>query len=190
MIKAVFLDRDGSINSDKKGYISNPNDFTLFSFSAPAIKILNDNNYLVFLVTNQSGVGRGYFTTKEVEVIHKKLKSDLAIYGAKIDKIYYSTFHKTGFSSDIYNNPLDRKPLPGMFERAKRDFDFDIKSSFMIGDKSSDIKFGKNCGLKTILLLTGEGEKSFYEKKEKPDFVCKNVLVAAKLIKDFNNLVK
>ena len=191
MKKAVFLDRDGTINADEHGYINKPDDLQLYPFAAEAISKLNKMGYLIFVVTNQAGVAYGYFKIEDVEKINAKLVNDLAKEKAKIDEIFYSPFHKNGIIEPFNIEHEDRKPGIGMFQKAKEMFDFNTKGSFMIGDKFSDIGFGKNAGLKTIFVRSGGGENEFLQKRNeteyKPDFIVKDLLVAVKLIEELQN---
>ena len=191
MKKAVFLDRDGTINADEHGYINKPDDLQLYPFAAEAISKLNKMGYLVFVVTNQAGVAYGYFKIEDVEKINAKLVNELAKGKAKIDEIFYSPFHKNGIIEPFNIEHEDRKPGIGMFQKAKEMFDFNTKGSFMIGDKFSDIGFGKNAGLKTIFVRSGGGENEFLQKRNeteyKPDFIVKDLLVAVKLIEELQN---
>jgi D-glycero-D-manno-heptose 1,7-bisphosphate phosphatase len=185
MTKAIFLDRDGTINPDG-GYINHPDDFKLYPFTAKAIKKFNDMGYLVIVVTNQSGIARGYMTKEDLKKIHDKMIALLSKDGAAIDEIFYSPYHPEG-TIEPYNVKSDeRKPGLGMFYKALKKYKFSTKDSFMIGDKYSDIEFGKNAGLTTILVKTGDGEKEFLQNrhkwKVKPDFVVENLLSAANLI--------
>ncbi len=185
-IKAVFLDRDGTINPDKNGYINHPDDFELYPFAAEAISLLNKSGYLVFIVTNQSGIAREYYTFKDLEIIHKKMQDSLTEEGAKIDDIYISPYHIEGKLEPYNIDHEDRKPGLGMFRKALKKHNFHIKSSFMIGDRYADIAFGKKAGLTTFLVLTGDGKKEFYKNRDsweyKPDFIVKNLMSAVKLI--------
>lgn len=189
--KAVFLDRDGTINSDEHGYINKPDDLQLYSFAAEAISRLNKMGYLVFVVTNQAGVAYGYFKIEDVEKINAKLINDLEKENAKVDEIFYSPFHEKGVVKPFNIYHKDRKPDIGMFQKAKDKYDFNTRESFMIGDRSSDIGFGKNAGLKTILVRSGDGENEFLQNRNnteyKPDFVVKDLLVAVKLIEELEN---
>ena len=189
--KAVFLDRDGTINADEYGYINKPDDLHLYPFAAKAIAKLNEMGYLVFVVTNQAGVAYGYFKIEDVEKINLKMVNDLAKGNAIIDEIFYSPFHKSGVIEPFNIQHEDRKPGIGMFQRAKDKYDFDTKGSFMIGDKFSDIGFGKNAGLRTIFVRSGGGENEFlqkrYETKYQPDYVVKDLSVAVKLIEELGN---
>ena len=189
--KAVFLDRDGTINSDEHGYINKPDDLHLYPFAAEAISKLNKMGYLVFVVTNQAGVAYGYFQIEDVEKINAKLVNDLAKGDAKVDEIFYSPFHKSGIIEPFNIYHEDRKPGIGMFQKAKDKYDFSTKESFMIGDKFSDIGFGKNAGLRTIFVHSGGGEIEFLQNRNEteyqPDFVVKDLLVAVKLIEELEN---
>ncbi|MCK4312378.1 MAG: HAD-IIIA family hydrolase [Candidatus Cloacimonetes bacterium] len=184
--KAVFLDRDGTINFDENGYINNPDDFQLFSFSGEAIVTLNEMGYLVFVVTNQSGVARNLYKVEDIELVHKKMTKNLGEKGAIIDDIFFSPYHKKGAVEPYNIDHEDRKPGLGMFKKALKKYNFNIKKSFMIGDRYADIVFGKKAGLTAILVLTGNGERAFYKKRKeweyKPDFVVRNLLSAVKLI--------
>ncbi len=188
MKKAVFLDRDGTINADEHGYINKPDDLHLYPYAAEAISKLNKMGYLVFVVTNQAGVAYGYFKIDDVEKINAKLVNELAKGKAKIDEVFYSPFHKKGIVEPFNIDHEDRKPGIGMFLKAKKMFDFNTKGSFMIGDKYSDIGFGKKTGLKTIFVRSGGGENEFLQNRNEteyqPDFVVKDLLVAVKLIEE------
>lgn len=190
-IKAVFLDRDGTINADEHGYINKPDDLQLYPFAAKAISKLNKMGYLVFVVTNQAGVAYGYFQIEDVEKINAKLVNDLEKGDAKVDEIFYAPFHKSGIIKPFNIHHEDRKPGIGMFQKAKDKYDFSTKESFMIGDRYSDIGFGKNAGLRTIFVRSGVGENEFVQNRNeaefKPDFVVKDLSVAVKLIEELEN---
>lgn len=185
MDKIVFLDRDGTINYDEFGYINKPDDLKLYSFSGKAIKTLNQAGFKIIVVTNQSGIARGYFTMDDLKAIHEKLTFELDKDGASIDKIYISPYHKDGHI-EPYNIDSDcRKPKPGMFFQAKKDFLFKPSECYMIGDKMSDIRFGHQFGMTTILVLSGEGHKTLEKRKKwtvQPDFIAENLLSASDLI--------
>jgi len=188
--KAVLLDRDGTINFDS-GYINKPENFELYPFTAEAISIWNKLGYLVIVVTNQSGITRGYYTFEDLDVIHRKMLTGLAAANAKIDDIFISPYHIKGTIPPYNIEHEDRKPGLGMFKKALKKYRFAINRSFMIGDRYADIAFGKKAGLKTILVLTGDGRKEFLENRRnweyKPDFIVENLLVAAKFIKEMGN---
>lgn len=150
MRKTVFLDRDDTINHDVP-YCSSPKDFNLIEGVGEGIKKLNDAGFLVIVVTNQSGIARGYFTESDLSEIHDKMKSDLKEYGAQVDDIFYCPHHPD-------DNCYDRKPNPGLLEKAAEKYDIDKSSSYIIGDNLKDVQAGKNFGVKTIL-LSGDKEK-------------------------------
>ena len=140
MNKAIFLDRDGTLNPDP-GYISDPKDYELFEGVTEALLKLQNAGYLLILITNQSGISRGLFTEEQLEAVHAKMKRLLKEGGVTLDAIYYCPHHP----DHPYKGVSDcncRKPKPGMILQAIKDFDVDIKNSFMIGDRLSDIKIG------------------------------------------------
>ncbi len=145
--KCAFLDRDGVINEDK-GYISKIQDFKIYPQTAKAIKLLNDNNFLVILITNQAGIGRGLITLKELRNIHAHLKNIIKKNGAFINDIYFCPFHPVYGVGKYKKNSKDRKPGSGMIRKAKKKWNIDNKQSFMIGDKKTDLLAAKNASLK------------------------------------------
>jgi histidinol-phosphate phosphatase family protein len=183
--KAIFLDRDGTINIDP-GYIANEDNFHLYPFASKAIRKLNEMGFLVFVVTNQSGIARGIVSWEKLDKIHQKMTNKLQQQKAKVDEFFISPFHKDGVIEPYNIDHKDRKPNLGLFKQAQKKYTFQKKNSFMIGDRYSDIEFGAKAGLKTILVLSGLGEKEFYENRKnwfyRPDFTVKNLLIAAKLI--------
>ncbi|CAO81039.1 D-glycero-alpha-D-manno-heptose-1,7-bisphosphate 7-phosphatase [Candidatus Cloacimonas acidaminovorans] len=187
--RAIFLDRDGVISPDDFGYLSNPEEYHLYPYTIEALKIFKELNFLLFVVTNQSGIARGYFTIDDLEKVLAKMRSLLSAGGIELDGVYYSPYYKDGIVPPYNIDHIDRKPGIGMFKKAYSEFHFQIEGSYMIGDRISDLGFGRNAHLKNILLLTGNGEKDFMKILEtddlRPDFVCENLLTAAKLIRDY-----
>lgn len=165
---AVFMDRDGTI-SEEVGYINHPDRFRLLKRTAKAIKLLNKNNILAIVVTNQAGVGRGYFKEEMIGVVHKKMENLLAKSGAHLDAVYYCPHHPK-------DNCNCRKPKPGMLLAAKEKFGVDLTKSYVIGDKYSDVEFAHSNGAKGILVLTGYGKGAYEYEKEQwsrgPDYVA------------------
>jgi histidinol-phosphate phosphatase family protein len=182
---AVFLDRDGVINKEVD-LLTRAEQIKLIDGSAEAIKMLNKNNFWVIVVTNQPVVARNLCTEEDIDNIHKKLKAMLEKKGACIDAIYYCPHHpERGHpeaDSPKYRRECDcRKPKIGMLKRASEEFHFNLKESIIIGDRTVDIKTGKNAGCKTILVKTGYGgSDSKYEVK--PDHVFENLLKASNFI--------
>ncbi len=186
--KAIFLDRDGTINPDT-GYMNDSDSFNLYPFSAEAIRLLNRHDYLVFIVTNQSGVARGLIELPNLAKIHAKLEYLLSEQNAHIDKIYTAPYHKNGIVEPYNTDHQDRKPQLGMFRKALQEYPIDTKNSFMVGDRYSDILFGVNAGMKTILVKTGDGNAEIKMQlgspKKSPDFIVRDLLSAAKFIVGF-----
>lgn len=186
MVKAVFLDRDGTINKDQQGYIKEPEKLILYEYAGRAIRILNEAGYKVIVVTNQSGIARGYYTKEQLQKVNDKMKKDLASEEARIDGIYFSPWHIEGIIEPYNIIHEDRKPDIGMYKKACRDFGINPKLSYMIGDKESDIGFAKNAGLTSILVKTGCGTREFMELRDQwqhyPDYMVEDLLSAAKLI--------
>jgi D-glycero-D-manno-heptose 1,7-bisphosphate phosphatase len=175
---AVFLDRDGTINEDS-GYIDHPNRIELIPRSRQAIKRLNKKNILTIIVSNQSGVGRGYLKRKDVALVDEKLKTELVKGKAYIDDTYYCYHHPD-------NNCSCRKPKPGMLNKAARKFHLDLTRCFVVGDHYSDIALGYEVGAKTVMVLTGHGRAEMKSKsiksKCRPDYVAKDLYAAVNWI--------
>ena len=154
---AVFLDRDGVLNIDHH-YVHRPDQFEWVTGAPAAIKYLNQRGYHVFVVTNQSGVARGYYTEDDVEQLHRHINRELARHDAHVDAWFYCPHHPSGKGS--YALPCScRKPLPGMLRAAALRYDIDLEQSYMVGDKQADIEAGMAAGCHTILVRTGYGEK-------------------------------
>ncbi|HEX2695007.1 MAG TPA: HAD family hydrolase [Acidobacteriota bacterium] len=157
--RAVFLDRDGTINEDV-GYPGRYGQVRIYPYSFEAVRKLNAAGLAVVVITNQSGVGRGFFTEDELRVIHDRMRADFAAAGARIDAVYYCP-HFMGSSSPAYDiDCACRKPFPGMALRAREELDLDLEGSYMVGDKVEDVRFGLNAGARPVLVLTGFGEAS------------------------------
>ncbi|MBL0226683.1 MAG: D-glycero-beta-D-manno-heptose 1,7-bisphosphate 7-phosphatase [Geobacteraceae bacterium] len=155
MKRAVFIDRDGTIN-EEKDYLFRTDDFTFIPGAPRAIRLLNEAGFLVVVVTNQSGVARGYYTEEDVHLLHRHIASQLDQHGARVDAWYYCPHHPSGRGS--YALPCRcRKPLPGMLLEAAGRFDIDLESSVMIGDKLVDVEAGAAAGCRSILVRTGYG---------------------------------
>ena len=158
--KAVFIDRDGVINV-YRGYVTDIDEFELLPNVTDAIALINNSGYLAICVTNQPVIARGEITFAELENIHKKMETLLGKEHAYIDAIYYCPHHPDkGFSGEVPDLKIDcdcRKPKPGMLLEAAKDYNVDLKSSWIIGDSERDIKAGRNAGCRTILV----GEKDY-----------------------------
>ena len=158
--KAIFLDRDGTINK-YVGFLTKPEQFELLPGVAEAIKMINQSGYLAIVVTNQPVIARGDCTWEELQQIHDKMETELGKEGAFLDAIYICPHHKDkGFEGERPEYKFDcecRKPKPGLLLQAAKDFNIDLSQSIMIGDSENDFKAGVNAGcLKSISLRQNE----------------------------------
>ncbi|MEK7790557.1 MAG: HAD family hydrolase [Deltaproteobacteria bacterium] len=180
-MKAVFLDRDGTINHEEPNYLTDIRRLKIFKEAFEAIKLLNRHQFKTIVVTNQSCVARGLLKEEELIKINEKLKARLARKKAFLDSIYYCPHHPT-------DECLCRKPNTGLLERAVREHQIALQKSFFIGDRMFDIRAGKKGGCKTILVLTGAGRETLENLKtevplhEHPDCISENVLDAVQWI--------
>jgi D-glycero-D-manno-heptose 1,7-bisphosphate phosphatase len=168
---AVFLDRDGTI-AEEVGYLNHVSRFRMFPFVAAAIRRLNEAKYPAIVITNQSGVGRGYFPDSLIHAVHELMTKQLAKEGAHIDALYYCP-HKGDDACAC------RKPKPGMLERAAREHHLDLRRSFVVGDRYGDIQLAHRVGARAIMVRTGygEGEIQWHSRQwpAPPDFIAENV---------------
>ena len=158
--KVAFLDRDGVINKANinNGYIGRIKDFTLMSGAINAIKYLKKNNYKVIVVSNQSGIARGYFKFRDVQKIHIHLQKKLKKKDTKIDAFYFCPYHVDGIIKKYKKKSNLRKPDNGMFKLAQKRFIIDVKNSFMVGDQITDRLFANKSNLKYFMFK----EKNLY----------------------------
>ena len=145
--KAVLLDRDGVINYDY-GYVHKASKFKIKPKVVEFIKLLNDNNFLVFVVTNQSGIGRGYYDEKDVLKLHDQFNKKLKKKGGHIDEYFIAPHYKNSKFKKYQKGSSFRKPNTGMFKVIKKKYSIKLNNSYMIGDQLSDKIFAKNCNLK------------------------------------------
>ncbi|MEW6686522.1 MAG: HAD family hydrolase [Candidatus Edwardsbacteria bacterium] len=151
MKRAVFLDRDGTINVDY-GYIGEPDKVKLLPSVAKGIRLLNEKGFLVIVITNQSGVARGYFDEKTVKRVNQGIAELLAQENARIDAFYFCPHHPD-FGNKKYRKDCScRKPKPGLFKKAALDFKINFAKSWIVGNEPRDIEMGKELGAKMILL--------------------------------------
>lgn len=166
--KVVFLDRDDTIVKHIS-YCKDFRDIELLPGAAEAIKLLRANGFKIIVVTNQSGIERGYFDREELQLIHNKMEADLASEGAAVDAIYYCPHLPS-------RNCSCRKPSNGLLLKASRDFNIDFKKSFMVGDMPMDINAGNSMGCKTVLLSNSQDYFCY------PNHITSNLLEASKWI--------
>ncbi|MEM8634252.1 MAG: HAD family hydrolase [Pseudomonadota bacterium] len=151
---ALFLDRDGVINLDK-GYVSSIEDFEWVDGAVDCVRNFNARGWFVFVVTNQSGIARGYYTEAAMEALHSWMLAELENSGAAIDRIYHCPFHAEGEIAAYRKDSFDRKPKPGMLLQAMADFPVKRETSFLIGDKPADIEAAHAAGVGGFLFKGG-----------------------------------
>jgi D-glycero-D-manno-heptose 1,7-bisphosphate phosphatase len=183
-VKAVFIDRDGCLIKEY-GYINTLKKIRFFKNSVKALKLLKQNGYKAIVVTNQSGVAYGYFPESFVRQSHAFISKELKKYGVKIDAFYYCPHHIKAKIKKYKKNCKCRKPNAGMIIKAQKRFKIDLKKSYTMGDKLTDVKLAHNAGMKGILVLTGFGrwQKTLIKKERTtPDYVAKDFLYGAKWV--------
>lgn len=155
---AVIFDRDGVLNEDY-GYAYEPDKLVWIPGAKAAIKRVNDAGGLVLIATNQSGIGRGYYSEEQMHGFHAEMKRQLAEGGARIDAIYFCPFHEDAAEARYrHADHPDRKPNPGMVLRGLREFGIDPKRALMIGDKPADIQAANAAGVDGYLYVEGDLE--------------------------------
>ncbi|MGC8496748.1 MAG: D-glycero-alpha-D-manno-heptose-1,7-bisphosphate 7-phosphatase [Thermoplasmata archaeon] len=167
MRPALFIDRDGTLNRDCP-YCSSPDQIQLFEDIFEPLKELS-KEFLIIIITNQSGIARGYFTEKDLDRMHEKIKNEIEKRGGRIDAIYYCP------SLPGDNSPC-RKPRTGMIESAMKDFDIDLKNSWMIGNDENDIQLAKNVGIRCIRVR--------HDSNAKADFMADDFYGVLKIIRE------
>jgi D,D-heptose 1,7-bisphosphate phosphatase len=179
--RAVFLDRDGTINEDP-GYISDPANVVLIPQAAEALAGLNKKGFKLIVISNQSGIARGIMSSKDVERVNKKINELLLKNNVSIDAFYFCHAHPE------FSTPEEcecRKPSPKLVFEAAEDFEIELNHSYFVGDNVSDIECGKNAGLRTILVKTGKGVESLsilQKDNNFPSFVAENLFHAFEFI--------
>lgn len=175
----LFLDRDGTINVEVD-FLTKPEEIQLIPGAARAIREANELGLKVCVISNQSGVARGLLTEAQLGLIHKRFRDLLAEQGANVDEILYCPHHPDVGVPPYRKVCTCRKPNTGMLRKAADEFGIDLKKSFVIGDRCSDIQAGEKAGCGTVLVLTGYGEfeRADCEKVARVDFVASNLYEA------------
>jgi D-glycero-D-manno-heptose 1,7-bisphosphate phosphatase len=177
---AVFLDRDGTIIEDV-GYLRDVSQIDLLPWAADAIRQLNEAGYAVIVITNQSGVGRGFYDEAHVQATHRALDAMLGERGARIDGYYYCP-HYPESSDSRYGGKCDcRKPAPGLLQRAAAELGLDLAASWMVGDWWRDVQAGIGAGTRTILVRTGRSAEHRPAPPDapRPDAILNSLMEAA-----------
>lgn len=157
MKKAVFLDRDGIINEDGN-YVHKPENFHFVDGIFDFCRAAQEKSYLLIVVTNQSGIARGYYTENDFLRLNDWMCAKFKEQGISINRVYYCPFHLEKGLGQYKMDSYDRKPNPGMFFKAKDEFDIDFQNSIVIGDRDSDMEAGRKAGVGKLLLLPGKYE--------------------------------
>ena len=186
---AVFLDRDGVLVRDV-GLLTRTGQFAWEAGAPQAVRRLNDAGFAVVVVTNQAVVARGLLSEAEVAGLHEWLRRQLlAVAGARVDA-FYSCPHHPHADVEAYRRSCEcRKPQPGLLLRAAADLHLDLASSYLVGDRGSDIAAGRRAGCRTILVTTGMheqqpivGAESLAPEETRPDLICRNLAEAVEVI--------
>ena len=174
----MFLDRDGTI-AEEMGYLNHLTRFRLFPFSAAAIRRLNDAGLAVIVVTNQSGMARGFFPEELIHRVHERMTAELSAGGARLDGIYYCP-HDTGAGCSC------RKPRLGMLERAAQEHDLELKGSYIVSDRLADLEMARAVGGRGVLVMTGYGRGEYEWNRARwpglPDIAAENLAEAIEAI--------
>ena len=181
--RGIFLDRDGTI-IEEVGYLDRPERVEFFPWTIDAVRTFNRAGLGVFLVSNQSGIARGFFTDAVVEQVHRKIADMLAAGGAHIDAYYYCPHHPDGSVRELAKVCGCRKPARGLVDRAASEFGVDPERSFVVGDRWLDVGLARAVGAKAVLVRTGYGDS---EERKPPkdlnaDVVVDNLIAASSWI--------
>ena len=175
MKPAVFFDRDGVL-TEERGYLKSADEMVVYDYSRECVNKIHNAGYLAIVITNQSGVARGYFTEDELAKMNARLIDETGV-----DAVYYCPHHPDGKIEKFRKTCSCRKPAVGLIVKACKDFDIDLLHSFFIGDRECDIRTGQNAGIMTILVRTGYGVEE--EKKGlQEDFVVDDLKSAVEII--------
>ena len=175
MNRAVFLDRDGVITQEPPHYTHELSQLELIPKSADAIRLLNGSGFVVIVASNQAGIAHGYYREEDAILFHQAMKENLAKEGAYIDAIYYCPHHPEAKIERYRVDCNCRKPKPGMLTRAEKEWNIDLKQSFIVGDKLSDIEAGERAGCKTIMVRTGHGVEELKSNEIDCDYIANDL---------------
>lgn len=163
MNKALFLDRDGVINVEKN-YVHKIEDFEFIDGIFELTKYFQDNGYLIIVITNQAGIGRGYYTDEDFHKLNDWMIDQFKQKGILITEVYYCPFHPTHGIGEYKKDSFDRKPNPGMILKAARKYNINLSESILIGDKEGDILAGNNAGIESNYLIATGGANELFLK--------------------------
>ena len=177
--RAVFLDRDGTINEEVE-YLSDIEKLVIYPGAARAVRMINESGMATVVVTNQSGIARGYFDEAFVQAVHERIQEIFRAEGALIDRFYYCPHHPDEGRGTYLKDCDCRKPNPGMLLKAAEELDLDLARSYMIGDTMKDVETAHNAGVRAVLVTTGHGGSG--ESSAEPIHVASSLLEAVRWI--------
>jgi histidinol-phosphate phosphatase family protein len=181
MKKAIFIDRDGVINKDPGGwtkysYVTKWEEFLFIDGSVKALRRLKEAGYKVFVISNQGGISKGYFSQKDLDALNKRMLEEIEKRGGKIDGLFYCPHHDK-------DNCECRKPKTGLIEQAAKTMHIDFKNTYLVGDSIRDVEAAKRMGMKTILVLSGKTPLSeLSDWPMQPDYIKGNLLEAVEWV--------
>ena len=178
--RAIFMDRDGTL-VEPRHYPSRPEDLRLYAGIGVPLRRLQQLGFRLVVVTNQSGIARGYFSEADLASMHVHLAEELAAFGVRLDAVYYCAHHPEGSVPELSVRCECRKPEPGMLRQSAADLDLDLHASWLVGDILDDIEAGKRAGCKTVLVDLGT-EAFDPDRLRRPDFVTRSTREALQLI--------
>jgi D-glycero-D-manno-heptose 1,7-bisphosphate phosphatase len=179
-VPAVFLDRDGTINEDP-GYLSDPSEIHLLPGVGEGLRLLQEKDFRLVVVSNQSGVARGMLTEATLERIQRRLETLLMAEGVALTGTYYCLHHPEG--TPPYRQVCHcRKPNGGLVQRAVQEHNIDLSRSYVVGDKLIDIELARQMGIPAILVLTGQGRLKEASGPMQPDYIAPDLTAAARWI--------
>ena len=193
MKPAVFLDRDGTL-IEEVDFLLKEEDIKILPETIEALRLLREAGFLLIVVSNQSGVARGYLTEERVEELNRVVFSQMRMLGCVPDAFYFCPSHPQAEDEKYRRNLHCRKPAIGMAEQAAVKFEIDFTNSYAVGDKLADVGLGQNVGGRGVLVLTGHGREEYDtlsdESEYQPDFVADNILTAARWINSDHSAVR
>jgi D-glycero-D-manno-heptose 1,7-bisphosphate phosphatase len=186
MKRAIFLDRDGTL-IENIPYNADPDKVKLTPFALEALHRLQAENYLLMLVSNQSGIALGYFSENDLQLVNKRIKDLLSPSRVELEATYYCMHYKEGPVTQYVKECECRKPRPGMLLQAAQEHNVDLSQSWMIGDILDDVEAGTRAGCKTILIDNGNETQWIRTRYRFPDFMARDLNQAADYIIQTNN---
>ncbi len=181
MRKAVFIDRDGTLIKDVP-YNANPALISLENYAAEMLQEFKRKNFLLIIISNQSGVARGFFSEADVNKMHDVIQQKLSAFNVQLDAFYYCPHLVEGTIKEYAIDCSCRKPKPGLIFKAAKDFDINLNNSWMIGDILNDVEAGNAAGCKTILITNGNETEWILNAQRMPDYEAKDLKHATQIV--------